>query len=64
MGDIGGLFESLLLIASVIIKIFGTNLLDLYIIQNSFKTSSLQKMTKKRQPKFPKNNEEPGIVFE
>ena len=32
MGDVGGLFESLLLIAAVIMKIFGTNFLDLYII--------------------------------
>ena len=32
MGDIGGLFESLLLLAAVFMKVFGTNFLDIYII--------------------------------
>ena len=31
-GDIGGLFESLLFLAAIIMKVFGTNFLDIYII--------------------------------
>lgn len=41
MGDIGGLFESMLLIGAVVMKIFGTNFLDLHIVERMFKTSSV-----------------------
>ena len=59
MGDIGGLFESLLLLAGVFMKIFGTNFLDLYIIDRVFKTTSHYDTSTRhhsaKQPKHPLN---------